>query len=126
MLKDGQEAGRPVWKCDGALDNKVEKMERTNGMLGGEGGWEQSSGMKVSSLTNDGRKGIWGERALNTFLYAAIWQLDIKLRARRHRDLVCIYLKLILFQKCLDFVFLFNKNPFDLLGYLSFLSVLCL
>lgn len=79
MLKDGQEAGRPVWKCDGALDNKVERMERTNGMFcGGGSGWEQSSGMKVSSLTNDGRKGIWEERPLNTFLYAAIWQLDIK------------------------------------------------
>lgn len=77
--------------------------------------------MKVSCLTNDGRKKILVKEHKYIFLCAAIWQLDIKLRSRGHRDLVYVYLKLILFQKCFGLWFSFAiKITFDLLGYISF------
>lgn len=55
MIEDGQEAGRPVWKGG---DNRIKSGENR---MGDVEGWEQSGGMKVSSLTNDGRKRILGK-----------------------------------------------------------------
>lgn len=58
-------------------------------MLGGRGA-DKAMVWKCHHLQMMEERDLGG-RSMNTFLYAAIWQRDTKLRAGRHEDLVSSY-----------------------------------